>query len=168
MTQPALSYLHEREKEKSMRTIHVAVTLAVILTTIPSMLLASSKLADQKLAQGKEACTQQGGEFDAGNAVQSMDVNGDGSDDLIIDESQFSCSTAASLFGGTGGSIVTIQIGDVVLQEMAQGWEILDRYNQKILLLGRHGSFCNQPGYVACFEAMVFSEGAWQTVATKD
>jgi hypothetical protein len=150
-----------------MRPIHVTAILAMILTTIPGMLLASSKLA-----QGKEACTLQGGEFDTGNAVQRMDVNRDGSNDLIIDESQFSCSTAASMFGSmfgsTGGSIVTIQVGDVVLEEMVQGWEILDRYNQKILLLGRHGSFCNQPGYVACFEAMVFSEGAWKTVANKD
>ncbi len=149
------------------RTILIQI-VTIMLATLPASGFASSPLAAQKLSQAQSACTTSGGKFDAGQAVQHMDVNGDGQDDLIIDADQFSCSTAPNMFRGTGGSELTIKVGDVVIEELAQRWEIIDLFNHKLLLLGRHGGFCKQPGFVACFEALVFHEGAWQTVGPRD
>ena len=51
------------------------------------------------------------GQFDAtDSAVTSHDITGDGRPEQIVDASQFSCSTSASMWGGSGGTFLWVLV----------------------------------------------------------
>ena len=95
-------------------------------------------------------------------AVTYLDLTEDGTNDIIVvDESGFSCpDNGASYYCGSGGCQVHfLADADQVLGQ-AQSWEIMQtKHGKKVILLGLHGSACNEAGAVACFKAMSFSDG---------
>ncbi len=59
---------------------------------------------DDILAGARADCESfEGGVFDPGNAVNAVDLTGDGALDSLVDEGAFSCTSAASL-GRVGAS----------------------------------------------------------------
>ncbi|MEV8465807.1 hypothetical protein AB0T83_03290 [Fluviibacterium sp. DFM31] len=91
-------------------------------------------------------------------ALRRVDVSGDGTDDWVLDEAQLACSSAASLFCGTGGCMVHFLVGDTVTSYLAKGWEAVDFGPFRPILLQVHGSNCGGFGYNTCVEAVVWQE----------
>lgn len=91
-------------------------------------------------------------------AVVSIDLNGDGMADTLVDTSRFSCSSSASLFAANGGSELHALVNGKTFSWQALGWRVVPWEDDTILLLARHGSYCGGYGYQRCYEAIAFSE----------
>jgi hypothetical protein len=136
------------------------IILGLVLLPVPA--LAS---VDTILAEAAALCAEQNnGVFSSEGAVRSLDVTGDGQQDTLIDEVLFSCTTAASLYGGSGGSMIHVIVGDVQNDFLVQGYEILTWADRTILLLALHGTSCNGIGADPCFEALVWNGDRFMSV----
>ena len=89
----------------------------------------------------------------------ALDLDGDTQEDQLVDESRFACSSSASLFAASGGSMLHAIVKGVVFSWQVNAWRIVNWGEDKILLLAEHGSECGGYGYQPCYEAVVFSEG---------
>ncbi|MCV2867629.1 hypothetical protein OEW28_03190 [Defluviimonas sp. WL0002] len=120
---------------------------------------------DGILSEARAACESfEGGSFDPGNAVTDIDLTGDGAADILVDESAFSCTSAASMYCGSGGCMLHAVVGDRVESWQATGWQVIDWGQARILLIGRDGGWCGGAGSQACFEALNWSDGRFLTV----
>lgn len=107
------------------------------------------------------------GEFAVGDgALTSVDLTGDGVPETVLDESRFSCSTAASLWCGTGGCMVRVFGAGEPYARLAKGWRPVEWAGDTILLLQIHGSECGGTNLRRCYEAVSYSEGAFRSVRT--
>jgi len=96
--------------------------------------------------------------------ISLADLTGDGRSEEIVDASQFSCSTAASLFCGTGGCSITVIVNETAFDFLAKGWKIVQWGDQPILLLTVHGSECGGTNLRRCYRAVVWSEDGFRSV----
>lgn len=136
--------------------------LALGLTLLPMPALAS---VDSILSEAAAMCAEQGnGVFSSEGAVRSLDVTGDGQPDTLVDEGLFTCTTAASLYGGSGGSMIHVFVGDVQSDFLVLGYETLTWADRTILLLALHGTNCNGIGADPCFEALVWNGDRFMSV----
>jgi hypothetical protein len=138
---------------------------AALLTLILPALSAAAGEAEI-LAAGRAACAGfEGGTFSlAPDAVARTDLDGDGAADTVIDEQGFRCSTAAALYCGTGGCRVHFLVGDSVQSRLAKGWTVTDWAGDRIVLLQVHGTECGGTNLRRCYEALVWSEGAFRSL----
>lgn len=121
--------------------------------------------AERIIEEAKLVCNQlDNGVFDAGKAVTEIDLNGDGTADEIIDESLFGCSSAASLYCGSGGCALHAVVGDTVTSWQALSWKTIDWNQDKVLLIGRDGGWCGGMGAEYCYEALNWLNGRFMTV----
>ncbi|MEM8958755.1 MAG: hypothetical protein AAGC86_13190 [Pseudomonadota bacterium] len=100
--------------------------------------------------------------FEAGDfsmtpdAVQQRDLTGDGVLDWVVDESHMDCSSAASMFCGTGGCELSLIVGDRVAETLARGWTVVDAFGRTVVLLDIHGALCGGIGPTPCVEALTW------------
>ncbi|MEO1676786.1 MAG: hypothetical protein AAFU80_01350 [Pseudomonadota bacterium] len=140
-------------------------TLALLLSLIAIPVVAQEAAVAEILARAEAECASfENGEFDAGDAVAEIDLDGDGANDRLVDESRFSCSSAASLFCGSGGCMLHAVVGEEVASFQATGWRVIDWDGMPILLIGRDGGWCGGAGAQVCFEAVNWSMGDMLTV----
>jgi hypothetical protein len=136
--------------------------LAAIALCAPTVALATPETI---LAEAAAACTEQdGGTFGSEGAVREVDLNGDGTLDTVVDEALFTCTTAASLYGGSGGSMVHFLVGEVEETRLAQGWDTADWSGLPLVLVALHGTECGGVGSDPCVEAMVWRDGRFHSV----
>jgi hypothetical protein len=129
--------------------------------------LAMSPQAKQLIDRAAEDCQSfENGEFHAGNAVSVIELSSQfGTVEAeLIDESQYSCSSAASLYCGTGGCMLNLIVNGNISAWQATGWELIDWGPDRILLIGRDGGWCGGAGAEVCYEAVVWSNGKFLTV----
>lgn len=100
------------------------------------------------------------------DAVTRPDLNRDGTPDWILADAGFSCSSAASLFCGTGGCDHTVLVGDTPTQVFAKGIDVFAGEYETALIAWVHGSLCGGDNTTQCALAMVWQDGAWTSVAT--
>ncbi len=130
-------------------------------------LLPMSALADPDtiLADAAKSCAgQDNGIFAAEGAVRQIDMTGDGTDDTIVDEALFTCTTAASLYGGSGGSMIHIFANGTQSSFLVQGYETVRWGDVLIVLLAVDGSSCNTISANPCFEALTWVEDRFLSV----
>ena len=60
------------------------------------------------------------------DAVARQDLDGDGDEDTMVDESGFGCSTSATLFTPLGGAQLHAIVGDRHDVWMAQAWRLIE------------------------------------------
>ncbi len=73
-----------------------------------------------------EAKTYCDGDFSvAPEAVTQRDLNGDGTLDWVLDSGGFRCSTAASLYCGTGGCGVDTLIDGTLSSLLLHSWDVV-------------------------------------------
>ena len=101
------------------------------------------------------------------STIQLVDLTGNGRQEEIVDTSQFQCSTAASLFCGTGGCSLIALVEGKSFDFLAQSWRIVHWNNHPILLLAVHGANCGGTNLTGCFNALIWSENAFQSVAPR-
>ena len=107
----------------------------------------------------RECASFEDGEFNATEqAITLHDFTGDGRPDEIVDASQFSCSTSASLWGGSGGTYLWVLVDGKTHEFLAQKWQVVDVDGQKVLLLAVHSSECSDT-IGPCYRALVWSDG---------
>jgi hypothetical protein len=122
---------------------------------------------DRVLAAAAAACAGiDGGTMSVGeNAITGVDLDGDGAVDTIVDESRLECSSAASAFCGSGGCMLHAVVGDSLTSWQATGWRVLDWEQDRLLLIGRDGGWCGASGAERCYEAAVWSDGRFLSLA---
>ncbi|MEO0682440.1 MAG: hypothetical protein AAF192_18725 [Pseudomonadota bacterium] len=105
------------------------------------------------------------GVFDAADAVREVDLDGVAPLDRLVDESRFRCSSAASMYCGSGGCGLHAAIGDRAWRWQAEGWRMVDWGLMRVLLVARDGGWCGGVGAQTCVEAVVWSGGEALTMA---
>ena len=149
-----------------MKTLITAVMLTVIASSAFSQSVENR--IDELLTQAKEDCASDGGVLElSGNEVNKFDFDGDGVTDLsILHEIDYNCSSSASLFQGTAGAVVHIMTDKDYSSGYVREVQAVTAFNNKqVILLGLHGSSCDEAGYISCVQAITLHEG--RIISTK-
>lgn len=103
-----------------------------------------------EIARMDKMCIDAGGTAGASNIVKTLDFTGDGRIDYVLQESEYVCSGAVSLFAGNGGSQVMLFIGtaDMNVQLAFASTSFAVRFDHKTapvtIELGLGGTLCGQ------------------------
>lgn len=128
---------------------------------------AASPEAQRLLDQASDDCKSfENGLFDAGDAVVPIELTSQYGmiEAEVVDTSKFACSSAASLYCGSGGCMLNLIVGDATYAWQATGWRLIDWGPDRILLIGRDGGWCGGSGAEVCYEAVVWSGDRLLTV----
>ena len=138
------------------------ITIFLVLTLMPAGAFAAepSAAAQAIIDNARQECNgMDNGKFHATEqAVTLHDITGDGQPEEIIDASQFSCSTAASLWGGSGGTYLSVVVAGKQHEFLAHRWKLIDFDGQNVLLLAVHSSQCSDD-IGPCYRALVWQDG---------
>jgi hypothetical protein len=110
--------------------------------------------------KAKSECNSvEGGKFSTTEQTITLhDFTGDGRPEEVVDASQFSCSTAVSMWSGSGGTLLWVIVDEKAHQFRAHKWRVVDVDGQKVLLLAVNAAECGEtPG--PCYRALVWSDG---------
>ncbi|UOR14420.1 hypothetical protein [Qipengyuania aquimaris] len=122
-----------------------------------------------KIAVAKEACAEfDGGEFALEwGAIERVDLDGDLVADWVLNESGFACSSAASLYGGTGGSMSHFVVDGQVSSLLNQGWEVVSHGRYRVVLANVHGSQCDGINPTPCVTSSIWDGEAkeWRSAS---
>lgn len=143
----------------------ISTLYAVLLGTSPAF--AISPQAEKLIDRAAEDCRSfENGEFDAVGAVTEIELRSQfgAVQAELVDESEYACSSAASLYCGTGGCMLNLIVEGTVQAWQATGWRLVDWGPDQILLIGRDGGWCGGAGAEVCYEALVWSNGRVLTV----
>jgi hypothetical protein len=136
--------------------------IIIALLMFPSLALGveHSTASANILEKAKSECASfESGEFEASDdAITFYDLTGDGSPEEVIDASQFACSTAASLWNGSGGTYLWVIVDNKPYEFLAHRWRVVDVDGQKVLLLAVHSSECSDD-IGPCYRAFVWQDG---------
>lgn len=146
-------------------TLTLAATVRSVSAQEPSDLPAPLAA---RIDEAREACSDfEGGTLSVGwGAVRRVDLDGDLRPDWALDESAFACSSAASLFCGTGGCRTHLLVGEALASFLNRGWEVVTFGRERVVLFDVHGSDCGGINPTPCVEAVVWDGEAavWRTV----
>jgi hypothetical protein len=86
--------------------------------------------------------------------------------DWVLNDYAFACSSAASLYCGTGGCESHFLVGDTVTSLLNQGWDVVTFGRNRVLLMDVHGSRCDDINPTPCVEALTWDQEAkaWRSV----
>ena len=128
-------------------------------------------LLQEKVEAAEKACAAfEDGEFDLEwGAVVRVDLDGDRYHDWVLNESGFACSTAASLFCGTGGCMSHFLVQEELHSLLNQGWDVVDLGPDRVLLADVHGSQCGGVNPTPCVSASTWDteEKRWRTTGAE-
>ena len=138
--------------------------LILLAMGLPSVAVAAT--ADDVLAQAAADCADfDNGVFSAApDAVQAVDLTGDGQPETVVDTGKFQCSSAASLYGGSGGTGLTVIVGGEAVEFLAEVWTVTEFAGRNVLLIWHKGVDCGGIGVDPCVEALVWGDGRFMTV----
>ena len=154
----------------------LSCALLVTALTLPQPASASdiSELPVQlqeKVNQAQQACSDfENGEFALElGAVVRVDLDGDLRPDWALNEVFFACSSALSLYCGTGGCMSHFLVGDVISSILNQRWDVVDLGPNRVLLTDVHGSQCGGINPTPCVTASAWDaeDGIWRSTAVE-
>ena len=125
---------------------------------------AADPVADILAAAAADCAGFEAGTFAPGDAVVEVDLDGQDPIDRLVDSARFTCSSAASMYCGSGGCMLHAVIGTESWDFQAEGWRMTDWNGRPILLVARDGGWCGGAGAQACVEAVTWSGGQMMTV----
>jgi hypothetical protein len=141
-----------------MKFSSLITVLTIILMAHPAN---ASETANRVIEAAKKSCSLEKGQFSAPDILTTrVDLNADGKPDQIIDESKFTCSTAASLYCGTGGCMLHLIVDKKDYKHLTKEWTIADLGTTKVLILGVHWSECSYKS--PCVKAVVWRAGKFR------
>lgn len=102
-------------------------------------------------------------------AVERVDLDGDLNRDWVLNEQAFACSTAVSLYCGTGGCMSHFLVMDRVGSLLNQGWDVVQVGRHTVLIADVHGSQCGGTNPTPCVTASVWDagSGAWRSAGAE-
>ena len=125
----------------------------------------------EKVENARQACAElEEGVFQLEwGAVDRVDLDGDLNQDWVLNESNFACSTAASLYCGTGGCMSHFLVDGVLQSMLNRGWELVNLGPNKVLLVDVHGSQCGGINPTPCVVASIWDrdERKWRTTGSE-
>jgi len=139
----------------------------IIYVTVIILLFSSSATGDDPpttsadlIKRARSECAGfNSGTFDVTEkAVTSHDITGDGRPEEFVDASQFACSTAASMWTGSGGTYLWVIVDNRSYEFLAHRWRVVDVDGQKIILVAVHSSECSDD-IGPCYRAYVWQDG---------
>ena len=141
--------------------LSVSINHARDLPELPPLLAEKVKVAEK-------ACA----DFENGafalewGAVSRVDLDGDLRPDWVLNDFAFACSSAASLYCGTGGCESHFLVGDTVTSLLNRGWNVVTFGRNRVLLMDVHGSRCGGINPTPCVEALAWDPEAkaWRSV----
>jgi len=154
----------------------LSCTLLATAATLPQPAIASeiSELPvklQEKVNLAQQACADfENGDFTMEwGSVARVDLDGDLRPDWVLNEVSFACSSAASLYCGTGGCISHFLVGGVLGSLLNQGWDVVDLGPNHVLLTDVHGSQCGGINPTPCVTASTWDaeDGIWRSTAAK-
>lgn len=147
-------------KTKTLPITKVLSSIMMIWIGVSLVFIEVSADETKIIQNAKNECTNfSNGKFDMTElAITSYDFTGDGKPEKIVDSSQFSCSTAVSLWGGSGGSLLWVIVNGKAYEFLAHKWRVVDVDEQKVLLIAVHSSECSDK-IGPCYRAHVWSDG---------
>jgi hypothetical protein len=109
----------------------------------------------EKIEAAQQACSEyENGQFALEfGAVHRVDLDGDMYMDWVLDEVGFACSSAVSLYCGTGGCMSHFLVGDRMSSLLNRGWEMTNIGRDRVLLADVHGSQCGGINPTHCIVA---------------
>lgn len=142
--------------------MRLAFLVTLLIMFIPSFIMADklSKSSAEIIEQAKKECNDlENGEFHSTDkAVLQFDFTGNGEPEELVDGAQFSCSTAMTLWGGSGGTLLWVLAPDKTYEFLAHRWRVVDVDGQNVLLLAVHSSQCSDE-VGPCYRAFVWQDG---------
>ncbi len=142
--------------------MRIAFPIALLITLIPYFTLADKlpTSAAEIIEQAKLECNGlDSGEFHSTDkAVVQYDFTGDGTNEALVDGAQFSCSTAVTLWGGSGGTFLWVVAPGKTYEFLTHKWRVVDVDGQNVLLLAVHSSQCSDD-VGPCYRAFVWLDG---------
>lgn len=141
------------------------MALAAALVLAPLAALADP-VADGVVAEARALCEgfENGSFSTTAGTVTRIDVTGDGEPESLIDESTYGCSSAASMYCGTGGCGLVAVVEGKAFRFLVKGWRVVEWGPDRVLLIAIHGYECGGTNLRRCYEALVWSEGRFATV----
>ncbi len=134
------------------------------LSGLPTQLL-------EKVEAAQQACSDfENGQFALElGAIHRVDLDGDIQRDWVLDEAGFACSTAVSLYCGTGGCVSHFLIEDRMFSLLNQGWDMANIGPFRVLLADVHGSQCGGINPTPCVVASVWDsdEMVWRSTGAE-
>ena len=126
----------------------------------------------EKVKAGEQACSDfENGQFALEfGAVHRIDLDGDIQQDWVLDEAGFACSTAVSLYCGTGGCMSHFFLTEGhVFSLLNQGWDMANIGPFRVFLADVHGSQCGGIGPTPCVVASVWDadEETWRSTGAE-
>jgi len=157
----------------------LATGLALPMPAIASEISELPELLQEKVDQALQACSDvENGQFALEwGAVTRVDLDGDLRPDWVLNEAFFACSSAVSLYCGTGGCMSHFLVGGQLGSLLNQGWEMADIGRHRVILAEADGSQCGDVGPSPCVTASVWdaevgvwrsTDAAWEKVATSE
>ena len=121
----------------------------------------------QKVEQAVAACA----DFENGmlslkhGAVHRIDLDGDLGKDWVLDEAGLVCSSAISLFCGSGGCLSHFLVDGHIASLLNQGWSIVTFGPHRTLLADVHGTQCDGINPTPCVTASVWDsdQSIWRS-----
>jgi len=145
------------------RILAVALLATGMVLPIPAIASEISELPallQEKVVQAQRACSDfENGQFALEwGAVTRVDLDGDLRPDWVLNEAFFACSSAASLYCGTGGCMSHFLVGDDLASVLNQGWDVVHLGPNRVLLTDVHGSQCGGINPTPCVTASTWDK----------
>ena len=158
----------------SVRTLSCALLATALTLPLPATASEISELPEllqEKVEQARQACSDfENGEFALEwGAVARVDLDGDLQPDWVLNEVSFACSSAASLYCGTGGCMSHFLVGGVLGSLLNQGWDVVDLGPNRVLLTDVHGTLCGGINPTLCVTANIWDSeaGQWRSTSAE-
>ena len=105
-------------------------SFALAIIFIPCITVANESLtpATEIVQKAKQDCNDfENGMFHSTEkAITLHDITGDGQPETFVDTAKFSCSTALTLWDGSGGTYLWVIIDDKAYEFLAHKWKVFD------------------------------------------
>ena len=154
----------------------LAVALIAVGQALPTPAIASDisdlpALLRGKVERAQQACSDfENGQFALEwGAVTRVDLDGDMRPDWVLNEAFFACSSAVSIYCGTGGCMSHFLVGDVLSSLLNQRWDVVDLGPHHVLLAEVHGAQCSGTNPTPCVTASTWDNetAQWRSATTE-
>ena len=138
----------------------IAAGLALPVHAVASEISGLPEQLQEKVEQAREACSGfENGQFALEwGAVSRVDLDGDLRLDWVLNEAFFACSSAVSLYCGTGGCMSHFLVGERLGSLLNQGWDVVDLGSHRVLLTDVHGALCGGINPTPCATASTWDQ----------
>jgi hypothetical protein len=138
----------------------LATSMVLPMPAIASEISELPALLQEKVVQAQQACSDlENGQFSLEwGAVTRVDLDGDLRPDWVLNEVFFACSSAASLYCGTGGCMSHFLVDDDLASVLNQGWDVVYLGPNRVLLTDVHGSQCGGINPTPCVAASTWDK----------